>query len=59
VLQPGCLDTVAVVRAINPVQGGEVGSKKGIAARRSHGCFGIVTSDRHEGQNTPIWLKTS
>jgi hypothetical protein len=50
VLQPEFGDTAAVVRAIDPVQGGEVGGKKGVATKRSHCCFGMVVSNRHDGK---------
>ena len=48
-------------RAIEPVQDVEPGGKKGVAAsKRSHRCFlGMVRSDPHGGQNSPLWLKIS
>jgi hypothetical protein len=46
--QPKFLGALAVVRTIEPVQGGEVGAKQGVAPQqRSHCFFGIVTSDPH------------
>jgi hypothetical protein len=47
--RPG-LRGAAAVRALDPVHGGEVGSKKVVALeKRSHCSPGIVTSDPHKG----------
>jgi len=45
-------------RAIEPVQDVDVRVKKSVApSKRSHRCFfGIVSSDPHGGQNSPLWL---
>jgi hypothetical protein len=50
VLQSSYAQALAVVRTINPVQAGEVGGKKGVAARSSRYGLGIVLSDRHEAK---------
>src|SRR6266478_10086655 len=48
-------------RAIEPVQDVDVRVKKSVApSKRSHRCFfGIVGSDPHGGQNSPLWLTSS
>src|SRR6266850_4371959 len=45
-------------RAIEPVQDVDVRVKKSVApSKRAHRCFfGIVRSDPHGGQNSPLWL---
>jgi hypothetical protein len=48
-------------RAIEPVQDVDVRVKKSVPpSKRSHHCFfGIVRSDPHGGQNSPLWLTSS
>src|SRR5882757_102027 len=48
-------------RAIEPVQDVDVRVKKSVApSKRSLRCFfGIVRSDPHGGQNSPLWLTSS
>jgi hypothetical protein len=50
-----------VAGAIQLVQGVEPCGQKGVAPlKRSRRCFfGIVRSDPHAGQNSPLWLKKS